>query len=55
MRLRHETLRGINEVNCVPKLCQPERVRTGSATIEKLHRRINKRIDAPNWERHPII
>ena len=30
-------------------------VRTGSETIEKLHRKIHKRADAPNWERHPII
>ena len=29
--------------------------RTGSATIDELHRRIHKRVDAPNWERHPII
>jgi hypothetical protein len=34
-----------------PFLC----VATGSQTIEKLHRRIHKRVDAPNWERHPII
>jgi hypothetical protein len=30
-------------------------VTTGSRTIEKLHRQIHKRVDAPNWERHPII
>ena len=30
-------------------------VRTGSGTIDKLHRRIHKRTDPPNWERHPII
>jgi hypothetical protein len=30
-------------------------VRTGSATIEKLHRQIHSRVDGPNWERHPII
>ena len=30
-------------------------VTTGSQTIEKLHRQIHKRVDAPNWERHPII
>ena len=30
-------------------------VRTGSATIDRLHRRIHKRTEAPNWERHPII
>ena len=30
-------------------------VKTGSETIDKLHRQIHKRVDAPNWERHPII
>ena len=30
-------------------------IRTGSATIDGLHRRIHKRVEAPNWERHPII
>ena len=30
-------------------------VRTGSETIEKLHRQIHKRVQGPNWERHPII
>ena len=30
-------------------------VTTGSKTIETLHRQIHKRVDAPNWERHPII
>ena len=30
-------------------------VRTGSETIDGLHRQIHKRTDAPNWERHPII
>ena len=30
-------------------------ITTGSETIEKLHRRIHKRVDSPNWERHPII
>jgi uncharacterized protein DUF6356 len=30
-------------------------VRTGSDTIDRLHRRIHKRVEAPNWERHPII
>jgi hypothetical protein len=30
-------------------------VNKGSETIEKLHRQIHKRVDAPNWERHPII
>jgi hypothetical protein len=34
-----------------PFLC----VRTGSATIQKLHRKVHKRVEAPNWERHPII
>ncbi|WP_129790643.1 DUF6356 family protein [Sphingosinicella sp. CPCC 101087] len=34
-----------------PFLCE----RTGSRTIEKLHRQIHGRVDAPNWERHPII
>ena len=34
-----------------PFLC----VRTGSQTIEKLYRRIYKRVEGPNWERHPII
>jgi uncharacterized circularly permuted ATP-grasp superfamily protein len=30
-------------------------VKTGSETIDKLYRQIHKRVDAPNWERHPII
>ena len=30
-------------------------VRTGSETIDRLHRQIHKRVDPPNWERHPII
>lgn len=30
-------------------------VTTGSRTIDRLHRQIHKRVDAPNWERHPII
>jgi hypothetical protein len=30
-------------------------VKTGSETIDSLHRQIHKRVDAPNWERHPII
>lgn len=30
-------------------------VSTGSATIIRLHKRIHPRVDAPNWERHPII
>ncbi len=34
-----------------PFLC----VRTGSSTINRLHNQIHKRVDAPNWERHPII
>jgi hypothetical protein len=34
-----------------PFLC----ARTGSETIEKLHRQIHHRVEAPNWERHPII
>jgi len=34
-----------------PFLC----VRSGSRTIEELHRKIHRRVDAPNWERHPII
>ena len=34
-----------------PFLC----VRTGSATIDRLHRQIHQRVEAPNWERHPII
>lgn len=28
---------------------------TGSNTIRRLHGRMTKRVDAPNWERHPII
>lgn len=34
-----------------PFLC----VRTGSSTIDQLHRQIHKRVETPNWERHPII
>ena len=34
-----------------PFLC----VRTGSETVEKLHRQIHRRVEGPNWERHPII
>jgi hypothetical protein len=34
-----------------PFLC----VRTGSETVEELHREIHRRVEAPNWERHPII
>ena len=30
-------------------------VNTGSESIERLHRQLHKRKDAPNWERHPII
>ena len=30
-------------------------VKTGSETIDSLHRQIHKRTDPPNWERHPII
>ena len=30
-------------------------VNKGSETVERLHRRLHKRVDAPNWERHPII
>ena len=29
--------------------------RTGSDTIRSLHNRLCKRVDRPNWERHPII
>ena len=28
---------------------------TGSRTMDKLHRRMKKRVDKVNWERHPII
>lgn len=34
-----------------PFLCE----RTGSRTIERLHRQVHHRAEAPNWERHPII
>ncbi len=34
-----------------PFLC----VRTGSRTIDALHRDIHRRNAGPNWERHPII
>ena len=27
----------------------------GSNTVRRLHGRMTKRADAPNWERHPII
>jgi hypothetical protein len=30
-------------------------VNTGSNVIRRLHGGIAKRLDAPNWERHPII
>ena len=30
-------------------------VQTGSRTMDKLHRRMMKRTDKVNWERHPII
>ena len=30
-------------------------VNTGSNTIRGLHGGLTKRVDAPNWERHPII
>jgi len=29
--------------------------KTGSRTLEALHRRLHNRSDKPNWERHPII
>lgn len=28
---------------------------TGSRTMDKLHKRMTKRSDKVNWERHPII
>ena len=28
---------------------------TGSRTMAKLHKRMSKRVDRVNWERHPII
>jgi len=28
---------------------------TGSRTMDKLHRKMTKRSDKVNWERHPII
>jgi hypothetical protein len=28
---------------------------TGSRTIRELHSGMTRRVDAPNWERHPII
>lgn len=30
-------------------------VRTGSRTMDKLHRRMNRRTGRMDWERHPII
>lgn len=30
-------------------------VETGSRTMDKLHRKMRKRSDVVNWERHPII
>ena len=30
-------------------------VNTGSRTMDKLHKRMKKRVDQVNWERHPII
>ena len=30
-------------------------VHTASDTVKDMHRGITKRVDAPNWERHPII
>lgn len=30
-------------------------VETGSRTLRRLHGRLTKRADKPNWERHPII
>lgn len=30
-------------------------VNTGSRTMDKLHRKMTKRVDRVNWERHPII
>lgn len=30
-------------------------VNTGSRTMDKLHKRMTKRADRVNWERHPII
>ncbi|MEO7177788.1 MAG: DUF6356 family protein [Allosphingosinicella sp.] len=34
-----------------PFLCE----RTGSATVRELDATLGKRVDKPNWERHPII
>lgn len=30
-------------------------VQTGSRTMDRLHRRMTRRSDKVNWERHPII
>jgi hypothetical protein len=30
-------------------------VHTASDTVRDMHRGISKRVDGPNWERHPII
>jgi hypothetical protein len=30
-------------------------VSTAGRTIERLYRQMHKRVEAPNWERHPII
>ena len=30
-------------------------VHTASDTVKDMHKGIAKRVDAPNWERHPII
>jgi hypothetical protein len=30
-------------------------VDTGTRTMDKLHRRMTKRVERTNWERHPII
>jgi hypothetical protein len=30
-------------------------VQTGSRTMRNLHKRMTRRVDAVNWERHPII
>jgi len=34
-----------------PFLCE----RTGSDTVKALNSKLGKRVDKPNWERHPII
>ena len=30
-------------------------VHTASDTVRTMHKGISKRVDGPNWERHPII